>query len=80
MIRDTIQPYLDEQDRNWSWLSDVTGLSRSVTYGIKNNSRNNVTLRNITKIALALNMDMNDLKVLETQKSTQVEATTSVRG
>ncbi|GAK30402.1 Xre family transcriptional regulator [Weissella oryzae SG25] len=78
-IRDTIQPYLDNQNHNWSWLSDVTGLSRSVTYGIKNNSRNNITLRNITKIALALNMDMNDLKVLETQKSTSMAATTNVQ-
>lgn len=69
-LNEIIQVYLDNQNHNWSWLSDETGLSRSVTYGIKNEVRNNITLRNITKIAIALNIDMNEFKKLvKTEKA-----------
>ena len=69
-LKNIIQSYLDDQNHNWSWLSEETGLSRSVTYGIKNEVRENVTLRNITKISVALNIDMNDFKrLIKTEKA-----------
>lgn len=64
-LREIIQKYLDENNRNWSWLADNTGISREIIYGIKNSTQHNITLRNLLKIDKCLNMDMNEFKEVE---------------
>lgn len=60
---EVIQKYLDRNNHNWSWLSEETGISREIIYGIKNKKRDNITLRNLLKIADVLDIDLNDFKI-----------------
>lgn len=61
-LKEVIQKYLDENNHNWSWLSDNTGISREILYGIKKRTQRNITLRNLIKIDEHLHMDLNDFK------------------
>lgn len=61
-LKEVIQKYLDENNHNWSWLSDNTGISREIIYGIKKRTQRNITLRNLIKIDEHLHMDLNEFK------------------
>ncbi|MCZ9310645.1 helix-turn-helix transcriptional regulator [Weissella koreensis] len=61
-ISEVIQKYLDKNNSNWSRLSKGTGITRDITYGIKKNKRNLVSLKTIVKISNYLEIDMNEFK------------------
>ncbi|MBJ7628185.1 hypothetical protein [Weissella confusa] len=47
------------------WLANVTGVSISALYDVTNGKRNRLTLPSMVKVAIALDLDLNELKKID---------------
>lgn len=66
MLWDKIQKKLDEQEKTVYWLSKQTGIHINTIYSLKNNLAKDMAFSKVSKIANALNVDLNEFK--ETEK------------
>lgn len=47
------------------WLANVTGVSIAALYDVTNGKRNRLTLPSMVKVAIALDLDLNELKKID---------------
>ena len=47
------------------WLAHVTGVSIAALYDVSNGKRNRLTLPAMVKVAIALDLDLNELKKID---------------
>ncbi|APS27865.1 MULTISPECIES: helix-turn-helix domain-containing protein [Weissella] len=47
------------------WLSGVTGIDKTTLYSLKVGKLRTLTLRNMIKVAIALDIDLNELKKID---------------
>lgn len=60
-----IDTYLEHIDRRIPWLSKQTGISDTALRKPRYYKKSEYTLKNMVKIAIALDMDLNELKKIE---------------
>lgn len=64
-VYDLIYSHLNEIDRRVPWLSKQTGISDSLLRAPVYHNDRQYTLKNMVKIAIALDMDLNELKKID---------------
>lgn len=47
------------------WLANITGVSITALYDVTNDKRNRLTLPSMVKVAIALDLDLNELKKID---------------
>lgn len=47
------------------WLANVTGVSIAALYDVTNGKRSRLTLPSMVKVAIALDLDLNELKKID---------------
>lgn len=47
------------------WLANITGVSITALYDVTNGKRNRLTLPSMVKVAIALDLDLNELKKID---------------
>ena len=52
-------------NRTRYWLANVTGVSIAALYDVTNGKRNRLTLPAMVKVAIALDLDLNELKEID---------------
>ncbi|MCT8395262.1 hypothetical protein D0499_05485 [Weissella soli] len=62
---DLIEKYLTQLDRRVPWLAKKTGISDTALRMPKYYKEREYTLKNMVKIAIALDMDLNELKKID---------------
>lgn len=60
-----IDRHLEAIDRRIPWLSKQTGISSAALRAIRYEDRRQYSLKNMVKIAIALDMDLNELKKID---------------
>lgn len=55
------------------WLAHVTGVSIAALYDVSNGKRNRLTLPAMVKVAIALDLDLNELKKIDWDNQEQGE-------
>ncbi len=53
------------------WLAHVTGVSIAALYDVTNGKRNRLTLPAMVKVAIALDLDLNELKKIDWENQEQ---------
>ena len=53
------------------WLANVTGVSIAALYDVSNGKRNRLTLPAMVKVAIALDLDLNELKKIDWENQEQ---------
>ena len=60
-------------NRTRYWLANVTGVSIAALYDVTNGKRNRLTLPSMVKVAIALDLDLNELKKIDWDNKEQGE-------
>lgn len=58
-------------NRTRYWLANVTGVSIAALYDVTNGKRNRLTLPAMVKVAIALDLDLNELKKIDWENQEQ---------
>lgn len=64
-VYELIDGHLEAIDRRIPWLSKQTGISSAALRAVRYEDRRQYTLETMVKIAIALDMDLNELKKID---------------
>ena len=64
-LAEKINERLASLDKTWYWLAKETGIHKNALYPMKYGKQKGVTLKTAVRIAVALDMDMNEFKDID---------------